>query len=104
MKRLYAVTMEDGSKWGVPAEIIAKNRAEYYAGIDKDTDYRLEFEAMINWFDKGDISFSDWAKDNMDWDDVKEYAEQIHTPPKEVDWQDGWVNGECEFLILDDDE
>jgi hypothetical protein len=31
MKRLMTITMPDGSKWGVPVEMIARNRAEHYA-------------------------------------------------------------------------
>jgi len=37
MKRIYQIQMEDGSLWGVPAEIIADNRAKYYAAKDPDT-------------------------------------------------------------------
>lgn len=30
VKRLYAVTMQNGDKFGVPAEVIADNYAKYY--------------------------------------------------------------------------
>lgn len=33
MKTKYLrVTMPDGSKWDLPAEVIARNRADYYIG------------------------------------------------------------------------
>lgn len=31
MKRMYAVTMENGDVYGIPAEVIADNYAVYYA-------------------------------------------------------------------------
>jgi hypothetical protein len=31
MKRLMTITMPDGSKWGVPVDMIARDRAKHYA-------------------------------------------------------------------------
>lgn len=101
MKRLYVITMPDGSKWGVPAEIIAKSRAEYYAEIDPDTTYEEEYNAMIEWFDTKDYEFADWAKNNMDWDDVKQYAVRMPSETAVIDWQEGWVNGEHEYIAME---
>lgn len=102
MKRLYVVTMSDGSRWGVPAEVIANHRAVYYAKIDPDTTYQEEYDAMIYWFDEGDYEFADWAKDNMNWSDVREQA--IELPRKqeaEPIWKECWVNGEYEYIVED---
>ncbi|MDL2236799.1 hypothetical protein LJC56_03070 [Christensenellaceae bacterium OttesenSCG-928-K19] len=99
MKRLYVVTMEDGSRWGVPAEIIAKHRAEYYASVDTDTTYQNEYDLMLHWFDEGDYEFADWPKNNMNWSDVKERAVQMPNESKDVDWEEGWINGEYEFIV-----
>lgn len=96
--RIYAVHMGDGSIWGVPAQVIADNRAKYYADCDPNTTYQAEFDAMIEWFDSKDYEFQDWAQNNMNWDDVKEYAFLIKRDVPELDFQDGWVNGECEYI------
>ncbi len=94
IKRIYTVQMDDGSVWGIPAEAIADNRAKYYADIDPDTDYNEEYAAMLEWFDTNDFEFADWAKNNMDWDDVKDKAFLMPAAAKpEPDYQDGWVNG-----------
>jgi hypothetical protein len=67
---------DSGFVWEVPAEVIAKNRATYYAENDKDTTYDAEFE-----FTMGDnYELRDWFFGNMDWDDVKDAAKLVKTP------------------------
>ena len=43
MKKYYVITMNDGSDWGVPAELIADNYATHYANDAPDSDYQDEF-------------------------------------------------------------
>lgn len=38
----------------------------------------------------------DWASNNMNWNDVKDHAVKVSV--KEVDFQEGWVNGEKEVI------
>lgn len=98
-KRTFVVTMPNGERWGVPAEIIAINKADYYAKIDPNTTWQVEYDVMLYWFDRKNYEFVDWAKDNMDWDDVKDYAFLLPSPgTKDVNWQEGWVNGDYEFV------
>ncbi len=67
------IQFSDGTIWGIPAKIIAENRAKHYANVDIDGDYYAEFNhAMENSFE-----ITDWAVGNMDWEDVKEHAKQI---------------------------
>lgn len=100
--KYYVTTMTDGSKWGVPAEIIAQNRAEYYAEHDPDTTYQEEFDAMMQWFDTGDFEFEDWAQNNMNWSDVQNHAVMLEpaTQPL-IDWDECWMNGEHEYKAVD---
>lgn len=56
---------------------------------------------MIHWFDTNDFEFADWAKNNMDWDDVKEMAVLLRRSETSVDFQDGWVSGEYTYRIQD---
>jgi len=101
MKKLYTVTMENGDVYGIPAEVVAKNYANHYKQWDSE-DYDQNFAVMMSWFDTDDFEFADWAKNNMDWDEVKEYAELICKVEKPVDFQEGWVNGEYEYLVQEE--
>jgi len=100
--KYYVITVDDGSKWGVPAETIADNRAKYYAKIDSDTTYQEEFDAMMHWFDTGDFEFADWAKNNMDFSDVKDKAVKLSSALQPtIDWDECWMNGEYEYKIVE---
>lgn len=95
MKRLYIVTMPNGDQYGVPAEVIADNYAKHYESLGED--YQENYDAMIHWFDTNDFEFADWAKNNMDWSDVKDKAVLVGSKKEEPDFEDGWVNGEYEY-------
>lgn len=96
MKRIYAVTMENGDVYGIPAEVIAENYAVCYASMGED--YQENYDTMLEWFDTNDFEFADWAKNNMNWEDVAGQAVRLPSKKKEVDFQDGWMNGEFEYL------
>ncbi len=96
MDRIYAVTMNNGDIYGVPAEVIADNYAKYYES--RGEGYQENFDAMIGWFDTGEFEFADWAKNNMDWDDVKDKAMLLEKAPQQFDFQEGWVNGSYEYI------
>lgn len=67
---------DSGFVWDVPAEVIAKNRATYYAERDKDTSYDEEFKYTMS----SNYELRDWFFGNMDWDDVSEAATLVGTP------------------------
>ena len=101
-EKYLRVKMPDGSKWDVPARVIAEDRAKYYAEfvskrdeLDYDTVYKEEFEFTMD--DKYELK--DYAADNMDWSDVAEHAVKAEEEPGEVDYQEGWVNGEKEIIL-----
>lgn len=96
MKRIYAITTTEGDIWGVPAEVIADNYAKHYESLGED--YKENFDAMIHWFDTNDYEFADWAKNNMDWDDVKDKAFLVRKGEFYEDFQESWVNGEYEYI------
>lgn len=101
------ITMPDGSKWDVPAELIAEHRASHYA--EKDTgkssgpEYLAAFRREVHWLlgdervpgDENELA--DWAANNMNWEDVAAHAVQA-VPPAAGDYQEGWVNGEKELI------
>lgn len=84
--------MPDRSKWGVPVEIIARNRATYYAKeYDGDVEKSLADDTMPL-FESDDYEVEDWAANNMNWDEVKEHA--VLLDAGKCDFQEGWINGE----------
>lgn len=85
--------MPDRSEWEVPAEIVAKDRATYYAKHDKDTTYEGEFEYTMS----SNFELLDWAANNMDWSDVSAHAVEV-SAHEAVDFQEGWVNGYKEVI------
>ena len=93
-EKYLRVTMPDGSKWDVPARLVAENRAKYYAKNDPDTTYEEEFEFTMS----DEYELFDWAADNMNWEDVEEFAVR-HLGPYDTDFQEGWVNGEKEIVF-----
>lgn len=100
MKRAYAITMENGDVYGIPAEVIADHYAKHYLK-EHGEDYEENYEAMLHWFDTNDYEFADWAKNNMDWDDVKHAAVLLEKHEADVDFEEGWVNGQYEYKQLD---
>ena len=96
MKRTYEIITGNGEVWGVPAEVIADNYAKYYES--RGEDYKENYDAMIEWFDTGDFEFADWAKNNMDWDDVKQQAFLVRRGETNNDFQESWVNGEYRYV------
>ncbi|MBG9944674.1 hypothetical protein ABE237_00735 [Brevibacillus formosus] len=93
MAKKLRVTMPDGSKWDVPADLIAKNRAEYYSKRSSDTIYEEEVEFALS----DNYELFDWAENNMNWKDVRQFAVEVKAPD-EPDYQEGWVNGDKEVV------
>jgi hypothetical protein len=96
MKKRLIVTMSDGSRWGVPVEIIARDRAKNYASEFGDDIDRSLAEDTVPLFTEHEFEIIDWAQNNMNWDDVKQHAGRMaHSEP---DYQEGWVNGDKELV------
>jgi hypothetical protein len=88
------VTMPDGSKWDVPAKIIAENRAlevadgaQFLGTTQAEVEYALDNYAVL----------VDWAENNMNWDNVRSAAVMVKSEAA-MDFQDGWVNGNKELI------
>ena len=94
-KNIYAIEMENGEVYGVPAEIIARHYAGYYQEYGES--FEENYDAMMHWFHTDDYEFADWAKNNMDWIDIKEHAVLLEKRETKVNFQEGWVNGRHEY-------
>lgn len=67
--KYHVFTCDDGSKWAVPAEVIA----QHYAN-DRECEepgcFDATYNLMMDCFKSGDFGFGDWARSNLDWDDI----------------------------------
>ena len=96
MKKQIQITMPDGSIYGVPAEIIAEDRAKYYARLDTrdcPEDFEKAKQREFEYTMSNNSEILDWMENNMDWDDVSRVAVLVK-PPADLDFQEGWLNGE----------
>lgn len=94
------VTMPDGSKWNVPAKIIAENRADYYG--KKEPPYKKTFKEEFAHAMSDPEDLIDWAANNMNWSDVESVA-KLSEDANPIDFQEGWCNGEKEVIEVDGD-
>lgn len=99
-KKYLRVTMPDGSKWDVPVMVIAKSRAEYYSHYDKCS-FQEAFKETLNFFETDEPEIIDWAANNMDWEDVEDFARRV-VSGEEPDYQEGWVNGAKEIVTREE--
>lgn len=94
-EKMLRITMPDGSVWDVPAMLIAANRTNYYAEKDGfkpgSKEYVEEFD-----FSMTKSELIDWSANNMNWSDVSASAKMVKNG--EVDYQEGWVNGDKEVV------
>ena len=92
MKKWYQFTTSTGDVWRVSTMIIAKDRAVYYAKKKNiDIEGSLQNDT-IPFFEEDDFEIEDWARNNMDWAEVENYAEKLVS--KGPDMQEEWVNSE----------
>lgn len=99
-KKHLQVEMPDGSKWAVPVEVIALNRANYYANNDGVSLAKSLNEDTLPLFESSPFEIEDWAANNMNWVDVVGVAKKIKDPDPDSDYQEGWVNGEKKIIEL----
>jgi len=86
------VIFSNGDTFEIQGSVIARNRAEYYAKEDPDTTYQLEYEFTLH----DDYELEDWAKNNMNWEDVEYFAKKV--PSQIIDYNDEWTNCENEII------
>jgi len=88
IKRRMICEMPDNSRWAIPMQVI-EDSIKKELKVDDET---------IDSYD--DFDFIDWAQNNMNWEDVKPFAERVLSPT--CDYEDGWANGEKEIQKYED--
>lgn len=94
------VTFSNGEMFDVPAEFIARNRAEYYVEVavraDEDIDAKKLLQEEIDWALEDEYEIADWASNNMDWSDVREVARRVHQT--DFNYENEWCNIDHEII------
>ena len=92
-KHLF-LEMPDGLTYGVPLEIIARNRAEHYKDDFNGSVTKSLIEDTIPLFESDDYEIRDWASNNMNWSDVKIHTVVLKRKISDDEFQEVWMNGE----------
>ena len=85
--KYLVVEMSDKTQWAIPAILIAKNRAKHYKH-EHENAYAEEVEYAMS----DEYEITDWAANNMDWEDVWRHAIRLKTSPPEVNYHKDWIN------------
>lgn len=92
MSKYIRVDMPDGSKWDVPAAVVATNYVDNHFGKTRNYVWRQSFDAVMEQPD----TLLDWAESNINWSYVEPHAQKVQDA--DIDYQDGWVNGQKEVV------
>lgn len=98
-KRL-CVTMPNGDRYAIPIAFIAMHRAMNYKHEFDGSEARSLNEDTLPLFQQDNWEIIDWARNNLNWKDVKHIAQRLGTE-KPVDFQLGWTEGEMGIIDMD---
>lgn len=100
-RQFLRITMNNGSKWDIPCDIIADHRARYYTleeiGDLTSKEARDYYNEEMEYALCHEDEIFDWAANNMNWDDVALWA--VKVSDLEPDLEDGLCNGEKEIIV-----
>lgn len=98
--KMMTITFSDGSVWGVPVEMIARNRAKEYANIEFGGDVERSLkEDTLPYFEENEYGIIDWAIGNMDWSDFDGHQVKIKDA-QPIDFVAEWLSGSTAVVDL----
>lgn len=99
MKPFIRIAFPAGHVYELPTELVARNRAQAMQQLHPQTFPTVEaaLEDTVEYFREDQLAVEDWAKSNMNWDEIQPHARLIRFNPPPVDH----VNG-CEWSQHDD--
>ncbi len=94
------VTFSDGSRWQIPGEFIAEQRAKEIVATDPTEKVEDHVEAAL-WGDPWDLA--EYAQREMTWGEVAEHATRLVDNP--ANYAEEWAGAEMDVVgDIDDDE
>lgn len=102
------IVFSNGESYDIPATVVAHERATYYANHDegKEMDEKGDNPAWTKVYNderkftlEDDYELIDWAKNNMNWEDVEEYAVIAPLDPdKGINKHKEWTENDIEVV------
>ena len=90
------LTTKNGRRFAIPCHIVAHDRACYYANLEGDRVYDEEYKQTM------DEEFNDWARGNMNWEDVAEFAVELPRMEPKEDMDEQWASGKMSKPVSED--
>ena len=98
MKKFIRIHFSNGEVYDVPAEIIAKERTNYYAiEVDGYEENSPEWKEEYDWTMNSEYELVDYMSNNMNWSDIKDKVILIENESK-FDYYHDFVNAEKEVV------
>lgn len=95
--KVMTVEQEDGSKWAVPVDMIARNRAKHYAHeFGGDVEASLA-EDTLPLFESDEYEIQDWAVNNMNWSDFDGHQFKVEGAAPQ-NFERAWMDGAKDFV------
>lgn len=88
--KMLVMTLPDGSRWGVPVDIIARSRATHYAREFGGDVERSLAEDTLPLFAESAYEIADWAVNQMNWSDFAPHQVKVADAPP-PDFQEAWM-------------
>lgn len=90
--KFYVIKVNDSLLCKIPLIIIAKNRASHFANEYNGDIEKSMRDDTVPLFLSDEYEIKDWAQNNMNWSDVKEFSEFVHINPDQY-MSKAWLLG-----------
>lgn len=101
--KCVCVTFSNGETYAIPADVIAKDRATYYAEQeDTQEEYNEMFEQEFFETKEDRLELISWLNNTMDWSDVSGHAVLLET--EEIDKASEFTNADKEVRHIGTEE
>lgn len=89
MAKFLRVRFSNGDVYDIPAEILAQQRAKYYAEQDEKEDgedYQTVYDRELEYTLGDEFEIYDWANNNTNWSELEAHAVKIEQPKTEYNY------------------
>jgi hypothetical protein len=94
------ITFPNGEVWQVPAEVVAKDRAEFYSQLDFERGHASSKEDAyveeLNYALNDPVELIDYLRNNMDWSDVQAHAVRVPVAQNAYDYGEAFDDARFE--------